>query len=353
MKLSVVMPAYNEERNLPQVIDRIIDVVNTGVIGRSGPARASGTDPGSQAGQVITELEILVVDDHSSDGTIDVVSQASIKHPCVRGIRLARNCGSHMAIFAGVACVSGDVCVVMASDGQDPPETIPALLDGWREGFQVVWAVRERREGEQRSTLFFSRMFYAVMNRVSSVRMPPTGADFVLFDRAVADALLRFPERNFHFMMLLYWLGFRQKEILYVKQARLSGTSNYTFAKKIRLMLDSLVGFSVMPLRIASVVGAVFTLLGLGYAALLVMNEITDGAVLGTFSGGLGWPVLMSVVLVTSGMILLVLGTLGEYLWRVLEEVRNRPRFPIEKRVGEFPDTSNTRDERTGAKRES
>jgi glycosyltransferase involved in cell wall biosynthesis len=313
MRLSFVVPAYGEEKNLQELIPRIL----------------------SQRAE-IPEVEIVVVDDHSADGTFDVVRSWAARDPAVRGIRLARNAGSHMAILCGLSEATGEAVIVLAADGQDPPELAPRLVEKWREGAHVVWAVRERRVGESALTLAFSHAYYKIMNRWTTVQLPDTGADFFLLDRRVVDVIANLPERNTSLVALIAWLGFRQVEVRYDKQPRASGSSKWTFAKRIRLALDSLFGFSVLPLKMASGLGLVYALSGFLYALLIAVNKLTDGRVFQGVAAS-GWSALMIAVLISSGTLMLVLGVFGEYLWRTLEEVRGRPRFVVEERVNVPP----------------
>ena len=313
MRLSFVLPAFGERENLETLIPRIL-------LQRTPSL----------------ELEVLVVDDHSADATLDLIRAWSKKDPAVRGIRLAKNAGSHMAILCGLAQCTGDAVIVLAADGQDPPELTPMLLDQWKIGAQVVWAVRERRSSESPITLACSRAYYALMNRWTSVRLPSKGADFFLLDRRVIDVLKNLPERNTSLLALIAWLGFRQIEVKYDKRARGAGISKWTFAKRVRLTLDSLFGFSVLPLKMAFTLGFLYSLVGFAYASLLVANKISAGRILGAQAAE-GWSALMVVILISSGMSMFLLGVFGEYLWRTLEEVRGRPRFLIEESVNITP----------------
>ncbi|MFN8094493.1 MAG: glycosyltransferase family 2 protein [Vicinamibacteria bacterium] len=308
-RLSFVLPAFAEARNLELVFPRLL-------------AQAPLAD----------EIEVVVVDDHSPDETFAVVREWAARDPRVRGLRLARNAGSHMAILCGLSAASGDAIVVLAADGQDPPEAAERLLEAWRDGAQVVWAVREGRVDTGALTRLTSRLYYALMNRLTSVRLPPTGADFFLADRRVVRALLAIPEHNVSIFALLVSLGFRQAEIRYTKQARLSGRSGWTLRRKMRLLLDSLIGFSTLPLRLATALGFVHAAVGFLYAAALVANRLSGGAVFGAVAVT-GWSAMMVVLLVSSGSIMVILGIFGEYLWRALEEVRGRPRFLVEAEV--------------------
>ena len=218
----------------------------------------------------------------------------------------------------------GDSAIVLAADLQDPPEIIPRLIAEWRAGAQVVWATRNRREGETASTLFFSRLYYFLMRRVVGMRtLPPNGADFFLIDRRVIDSLTRFHESNVSITALVTWVGFRQKNIAYDKQARLHGRSGWSLEKKFKLVWDSVTAFTYLPIRLMSCIGFIVALLGFLYAC-LVIGIVLLGRVVP------GWTSLMVVILVLGGTQMIMIGVLGEYLWRVLDETRGRPKYIIE-----------------------
>jgi dolichol-phosphate mannosyltransferase len=307
--LSVVVPAYNEAENLPVFYERLCAVM---------------------AGLGV-EWEWVVVDDHSTDGTFAWIRAAAERDPRIRGFRFSRNFGAWTAVLCGYAQARGAAIVSMSSDLQDPPELIPELLAPWRAGAQIVWAVRERRLGETWSTLFFSRLYYLVMRKVAGLRdLPPTGADVYLLDRVVVDALGTFEERNVGVMPLLSWMGFEQARIHYVRQPRLHGRSSWTLPKKIKLFLDSLLGFSYVPIRAISAAGLL--VLGLGGAiAIRVLVGAWGGA------GGAGWMGVLAAVLLVGGLQLLALGVLGEYGWRAFDEARRRPRWVVQATTGAEP----------------
>ncbi|MBC7952302.1 MAG: glycosyltransferase [Rhodospirillaceae bacterium] len=310
MKLSIVTPAYRESRNLPVMYDRLSTVCNDAGI----------------------DWEWVIIDDHSPDNTFAVAHELAERDARVRGLRLARNFGSHAAIGCGIAQTLGDAVIIMAADLQDPPETIPALVEQWSQGAQVVWAVRAKREGESASTLAFSRLYYALMRHVIGMKdMPSAGADFFLVDRRVADAMNSFTERNVSIVALVQWMGFRQARIEYVKEARLHGESGWSLSKKIKLVVDSFTSFSYLPIRAMSALGVVVALLGFLYAGYILVANLIDRAVPGYAS-------LMVAILVLSGLQMAMLGVLGEYLWRVFDESRRRPRWLVEDAVGSLPE---------------
>lgn len=302
-KLSLVIAAYNEEANLQQLFERLIAVDWAG------------------AG---TEIEMLFVDDHSRDRTPEILRQLAARDSRVKWLRFSRNFGSHKAFTAGLEAASGQAAVILAADLQDPPECVPAMIEKWRAGAKVVWAVRGARAGESWINKFFSRGYYLLMRRYAIADLPETGADFLLMDRLVMDALRVSPERNTSLLALIQWMGFEQAQIIYTKEARVAGVSKWTFWKRIKLAVDSFVSFSYTPIRLASLLGFGSATLGLLYALFLAARRIFYAAPIE------GWTSLICVVLVMSGLQLIMLGVLGEYLWRTYDESRRRPRFLIE-----------------------
>jgi glycosyltransferase involved in cell wall biosynthesis len=300
--LTIVTPAYNEAQNLPVLYQRLRSVLD----------------------DIDVDWEWIVVDDHSTDGTFEVLTRLAGQDARLRGFRFSRNFGSHTAVTCGLNYARGDCAIVMAADLQDPPEEIPRLLAEWQHGAQVVWAVRARREGEGATYLGFARLYYALMRRTGALRdLPAAGADFFLMDRCVIDAFNRFHESHVSILALITWMGFRQSHITYEKQARLHGRSGWNLEKKLKLVVDSITSFTYFPIRLMSYVGFITALLGFLYAGLVVFNALR----------GLppqGWASLMVVVLVLGGIQMVMLGVLGEYLWRALDEARHRPRYLIE-----------------------
>jgi dolichol-phosphate mannosyltransferase len=249
------------------------------------------------------------------------------RDPRVKVLRFSKNFGSHKAFTAGLEHCTGVAAVILAADLQDPPETIPQLVAKWREGAKVVWAVREDREGESLATRLLSRLYYFLMRRMAEVRPPRKGADFLLLDRVVVAELRKAPEKHTSLLSLIQWMGFDQAEIVYTKAARHSGRSNWTLSKKLKLAVDSFVSFSYVPLRLASACGLLFAFSGFLYAAVIAVRAIALG------SPVQGWSSLMCVLLIVSGVQLVILGILGEYLWRTFDEARGRPRYIVEKRI--------------------
>ena len=304
--VSIVIPVFNEEENLPELLRRFDDV-------------------GYRLAAEGYRLEIVLVDDHSSDRTPLVARQLLAQHRGIKYLRLSRNCGSHAASAAGLQRCTGDAAILMAADLQDPPELIPTLIAQWCTGFDVVWAGRSRREGETLSTRLSSAVYYQIMRWLALPQMPAKGADVVLLDRRVIDACNAIPEKHTSLLATILWMGFRQTSIEYVKQARRAGRSKWTLAKKIKLAVDSVVSFSYIPIRLMSVLGTLMATAGFVYAAVTLV-----GRLVGTVKPETGFAALMTVLLIGQGTIILMLGVLGEYLWRTYDEARGRPKYIVE-----------------------
>jgi len=308
--LSIVTPAYNEAENLAVLYKELGHVLS----------------------QLECDWEWVVVDDHSADETFRVLSEMARRDKRVRAVRFARNSGSHAAVKCGLDYCRGDCGIVLAADLQDPPEAVPALLAKWQEGAQVVWAVRAQRKGETATTVGFARLYYWLMRRVVGLKeMPATGADFFLVDRRVIEALQHLNEANLSLMALITWMGFRQASISYDKRPRMHGRSGWSLEKKLKLLVDSITSFTYLPLRLMSYVGFVVALLGFLYATAIGANALLGNPVQ-------GWSSLMVAVLVVGGIQMLMMGVLGEYLWRALDEARRRPRYLIEDKTDTVSD---------------
>jgi len=301
-----VTPAFNEESNLPALYERLAPILRQ------------------------VEWEWIVVDDHSRDGTFATIERLAAVDPRIRGIRLARNSGSHVAITCGLQHAGGDAAALVVSDLQDPPELLSRMLERWRNGVQVVWAVRRERPGETHHT-WFASIYYWIMRRlVGMTDMPATGADFFLIDRVVIDAFLAAADRNVSVFALLMWLGFRREFIEYDKQPRARGQSGWTLARKVKLVIDSVVGFSDFPVWwcIYGGIGVMCLALVPGLAAVVTYPGI--GAAL--------W-LLAALVLGLFGCLFVALGMMGQYVSRALDEARKRPLYSIEAvtRTGAVP----------------
>ena len=301
--ITVITPAFNEAMNLDAVYARLRETMD-----RLGEA-----------------WEWLIVDDHSGDDSFAIVERLAGIYARVRGVRLARNCGSHIAIACGLDHARGEAAVLLVADLQDPPETFGEMIRAWRSGARVVWAVRRRYPG-QRSAAGFSAVYYWIMRSVVGLTELPVGTDFFLIDRAVIDACRRFPERHVSIFALIASLGFTQAQIDYDKQPRAAGRSGWTLQRKIKLVVDSVTAFSDLPIRACTYSGLVLITLGV-LAAL-------PGTIVAV-SGGRGLWLLLAAMAGFTGLLLTALGIVGEYVWRALDEARRRPRYLVERLAGE------------------
>ncbi len=268
--------------------------------------------------------EFVFVDDGSGDRSFDVLKSIAAEDARVKVIKLSRNFGSNAAILTGMTHAAGSAVALIAADLQDSIEALSDMVRAWQAGERVVFAVRRSRDDP-----FISRMFANVFNTLLHwlvlKEVPPTGVGFFLVDRYVADIVLQCEEKNAHLIYLIVWLGFKPHIVLYVRAARKHGQSRWTFTKKFKYAIDTFVAFSYMPIRLASFAGIAFS--GLGILAIvyviiarLFLNVQVEG-----------WASLMIVVLITSGVQMLILGVLGEYLWRNLDQTRKRPIFIVDK----------------------
>lgn len=297
--ISLISPAFNESANLGPLYERL-----------AAAMAAVGVD-----------WEWIVVDDHSRDNTFDVLRALTARDPRVRGVRLARNSGSHVAITCGLHLAKGDAAIMLAADLQDPPETIRAMLERWRAGAEVVWATRRERPGD-RTHSGFAAVYYWIMRRVVGMKeMPERGADFFLIGKPVLDAFRQFRERNVSVLALITWIGFRQETIEYDKQPRTAGRSGWTLARKVKLVVDSIVSFTDLPIRLCWYGGAALLALAVVVGVIGIAQLPTLGAAL---------LLMLSVVLGLAGLQLIALGLIGEYVWRTLDEARGRPQYLIE-----------------------
>ena len=305
--LSVVVPCFEEEAVLPETHRRLVAVL---------------------AGVPELDFELVYVDDGSRDGTLDLLRELQHADPRVRVIALSRNFGHQIALIAGLAEAAGDAVAFIDADLQDPPELIPRMLERWRRGADVVYGVRSGREGETVFKLWTARVFYLVLDHIADVSIPNDAGDFRLVDRKVADALLSMPERDLFLRGMVAWAGFRQESVSYRRMSRAAGDTKYPFRKMLRLAVDSMLSFSLVPLRLATWAGfltAGIAMSGILYA--LVVRFFTDTWVS-------GWAALFIAILFLGGVQLVLIGVLGEYLGRIYAEVKRRPLYLVKERLG-------------------
>jgi dolichol-phosphate mannosyltransferase len=301
--LSVVAPLYNEEGNVAELVRRL----------RAAADAAPGIDA----------YEIILVDDGSTDRTVDLLRAHAAADPRIVVMRLSRNFGQQLAATAGLDLARGDVVVLIDADLQDPPELIPAMVERWRAGYDVVYAVRRKRSGESRFKVWTARLFYRMTRRLTKVAIPVDAGDFRLMSRRVVDALKSIRERQRFLRGLVTWVGFAQTALEYDRDPRLSGTTKYPFSKMLRLAIDGITSFSDVPLRFASYFGFAVSAI----AFIVALAEI--GVRVFTGYNLPGYTSTIFAILFLGGVQLIGIGILGEYIGRIYEEIKGRPLYLV------------------------
>jgi dolichol-phosphate mannosyltransferase len=306
-RISVIVPCYNEEEVLHTTHQRLTEVLE----------KLQGY-----------EYELIYVNDGSRDKTLPMLREIGQADRRVKLLSFSRNFGHQIAITAGLDYCSGDAAVVIDADLQDPPHLIADMVRSWEQGADVVYGKRRDREGETFFKLFTARLFYRFINRLADVDIPLDTGDFRLMNRKALDAFLKLRERHRFVRGMVAWVGFKQEALEYDREARFAGTTKYPFRKMMRLAFDAIMGFSNVPLRLASFVGFITSLLafaGILYAlyAKLFTNETVAG-----------WTFLMIAILFIGGITLVVLGIIGEYIGRIYSEIKQRPLYLIQEQMG-------------------
>lgn len=301
-KVSVVVPFLNEEGNLPELYSRLSAVF-------SGRAEIA---------------EFLFVDDGSTDGSFQCLEKIRQNDPRVGILQLSRNFGHQIAITAGMDYAAGDAVVIIDADLQDPPEVIPDLIAKWNDGFEVVYAVRRSREGETWIKKLLAASFYRVFHQLAKVNVPMDAGDFRLVDRKVVNALKEVRELHRFMRGLTCWVGFRQGAVEYDRAARFAGKTKYPVWKSLRLAFDAITSFSAAPLRWMTVLGALIALSGFIQGVRVVVGRIMHPE-----SFEPGWATVVGLILFLTGVQLLCLGLVGQYVSRIFEESKKRPLYLV------------------------
>ena len=310
VELSLIVPVKDEEKAIAPFLARVVAVLE------------AIDDP------VAKSFEILFVDDGSSDTTLELVRQAHARDPRIRGISLSRNFGKEAALSAGIDVARGKSVVPLDVDLQDPPEALPSMIAKWRDGYDVVYGVRDNRETDSFPKRLTADLYYRAHNWLSTDKIPEHAGDFRLLDRRVVDVIRRMPERNRFMKGLFAWAGFRQAAVSYHREERKIGTTKYNYWKLWTLAIDGITSASTVPLRIWSYLGAMVALGALGYAIFIIVRTITSGIEVP------GYASMMVAVLFLGGLQLLSLGVLGEYVGRILTETKGRPLYVIREKIG-------------------
>jgi polyisoprenyl-phosphate glycosyltransferase len=298
---SIIAPVYNEAESLDPLYRRISEVLES-----SGET-----------------WELLLVDDGSTDGSSAIIRDLGQKDSCVRPVIFARNFGHQLAVTAGLDYARGDAVVIIDADLQDPPELIIEMIKKWREGYEVVYAIRSGREGESWFKLFTAKLFYRIISRITDVDIPMDTGDFRLLDRKVVDVMCQMRERHRFLRGMSVWVGFRQTGVEYQRAARYAGETKYPFKKMFKFAWDAVTSFSYLPLQIATYLG--FFCAGLSILAIpLVIALRLAGS--GAF---FGQATTLIAVLFLGGVQLISLGILGEYIGRLYDEAKGRPLYIV------------------------
>jgi len=306
--ISIIIPCYNEEPVLRATHERL-----TGVL------RAMSVD-----------YELIFINDGSRDRTQEILAELQLFDPRSRVLLLSRNFGHQVAVTAGLAEAAGDAVVIIDADLQDPPEVIPQMLQLWREGNEVVYGIRIEREGESRFKLWTAKAFYRLINRLSETKMPLDAGDFRLLDRKVVEVIKAMPERARFLRGMVSWAGFRQVAVPYDRAARHAGESKYPLMKMIQFAMDGIISFSLVPLKLAIWTGFLAIWIAVAGIIVAVADRLLDKNLTR------GWASLFVAVLFMGGVQLVSLGILGEYLGRIYTEVKHRPLYVVQERLG-FP----------------
>ena len=269
------------------------------------------------------DYEIVLVDDGSGDDSWQIMRQLRQQDTHIKLVKLSRNFGEHAALLAGLCACSGDCAVTKQADLQEDSNIILEMYESWKQGNKVVLAVRKERK-ENPVKVFFANIYYALIRKIVNKNMPVGGCDCYLIDRKVIQVLERLDEKNSSLTLQVLWAGFQTDSVYFVRQDREIGKSRWTLSKKVKLVMDSVMSFSYFPLRFMSGLGILFNILAFLLLVSVFVEKFTKGTPI------VGWASLMCVVLCASGVIMLMLGILGEYIWRTLDAARTRPPYIVD-----------------------
>ena len=306
-RYSIIAPCFNEEGVLYELQRRIREVMD-------------------QTGE---SWELVLVNDGSRDRTAEIMRELHAADSRVKVLDFARNFGHQIAVTAGMDYAQGDAVVIIDSDLQDPPELILEMIERWKEGYEVVYAVRTERKGETWFKEFTAKLFYRIIYRITDVDIPLDTGDFRLMDRKVVDAMNQMRERNRFIRGMTSWVGFRQTGVTYVREERYAGETHYPFRKMFKFALDAITGFSYAPLQMATYLGFIVAGLSAIAALLVVFARLFMGT-----SPFYGQATTLVVVLFLGGVQLITLGIIGEYLGRIYDEVKGRPLYLVREALG-------------------
>lgn len=306
-KISVIIPVYNEEEVLELSYKKIKDTLE----------------------KIIEyNYEIIFVNDGSKDRTLEMLEYISQKNENIKVISFSRNFGHQAAVTAGIKHSTGDAVVIIDADLQDPPEVIPEMIKLWEDGNDVIYGKRKKRKGESAFKLLTAKMFYKTLNALSDVEIPKDTGDFRLVDKKVIDVINEMPEHNKFLRGLFSWVGFKQYAYEYQRNERLAGKTKYPFKKMWKLATDGIISFSTKPLKIVGSIGFLTILLSI---AILIYSLISYSLKLNNLTPG--WTSIMVAITLFSGVQLLSIWIISEYISRIYDETRKRPQYVIDKKI--------------------
>ena len=308
---SVVIPAYNEEEVIEETYKRLTAVM------------AGMNEP----------YELIFVNDGSRDRTAEIIAGFCAKDSHVRLINFTRNFGHMPAITAGMDNVRGQAVFVIDADLQDPPELFPEMAARWKEGYHVAYGKRVKRKGEGLFKKITAKIFYRFIRRLTTVDLPSDTGEFRLIDRRVCEAVSRLPEKHRYIRGLVSWVGFKQIAVEYVREERFAGETKYPLRKMISFALDAITAFSYKPLKLATTLGFLMSLLSFIYLVVIIYQRFFTDTVVS------GWASTIGAVLFSQGIVLMILGLMGEYIGRIYEEIKGRPVYIILEIVGQNEDS--------------
>ncbi len=304
---SIVIPVLNEEKVLNELYKRLTKVM---------------TDIGES-------YEIIFINDGSTDNSLKIMKQLQTHDKRIKIIDFSRNFGHQIAITAGIDFTSGDAVITIDADLQDPPEVIPNLIKKWKEGYEVIYGIREKRKGENFFKKITALIFYRLINKMTMINMPPDSGDFRLIDKKVVNNLKNIRENNRYVRGLTYWIGFKQIGVPYERDKRFAGKSKYPIKKLFKLAYDAIFSFSNFPLKIATYFGFIVSFLSFLYLIYALIIKLFTNSVIH------GWTSLMISILFLGGVQLICLGIIGEYIARINDEVKKRPLYIIKEIIDE------------------
>jgi polyisoprenyl-phosphate glycosyltransferase len=306
VKYSIVIPLYNEESGLPVLVERLQEIMAK----FDGPA------------------EVVFVDDGSRDSTYELARAAATSDPRFKLIQFSRNFGHQVAITAGMDAASGDAVIIMDADLQDPPYVVLQMIEKWKEGYEVVYGLREHRQGERLFKTATASMFYGLLHRIADIDTPIDVGDFRLVDRKALNAFLSMRENNRYVRGMFSWVGFRQTGVAYTREERYAGTTHYTLRKMVKLAANGILGFSSAPLRLALSMGVFLAIASVIYGVVAISLKLAGQPLVP------GYASLLFAITFLSGIQLAVMGMVGLYVGRIYDEARARPLYVVREKHG-------------------